>query len=103
MTKFLQPTKFIDSDSATVKAFAFKSIEGATSDIEKAIRLYYAVRDSIRYDPYKFYLNEENFTASKTLSSGSSYCIPKALLLTAAARAVGIPAQLGFADVKNHL
>ena len=103
MTEFLQPTTFIDSDSATVKAFAFEAIEGATSNIEKAIRLYYAVRDSIRYDPYKFYLNEENFTASKTLSSGSSYCIPKAILLTAAARAIGIPAQLGFADVKNHL
>jgi len=103
MTEFLQPTKFIDSDSATVKAFAFEAIQGATNDIEKAIRLYYAVRDSIRYDPYKFYLNEENFTASNTLNSGSSYCIPKAILLAAAARAVGIPAQLGFSDVKNHL
>lgn len=103
MTEFLQATKFIDSDSEAIKSFAFETIQGATSDIEKAIRLYYAVRDSIRYDPYKFYLNEENFAASNTLSSGSSYCIPKAILLAAAARAAGIPAQLGFSDVKNHL
>ncbi len=29
--------------------------------------------------------------------------MPKSVLLSAAARAVGIPARLGFADVKNHL
>lgn len=103
MQDFLKPTQFIDSDSEAVKSFALEATQGANSDIEKAIRLYYAVRDRIRYDPYKFYLDEENFTASNTLNEGSSYCIPKAILLTAAARAVGIPAQLGFSDVRNHL
>jgi len=103
MQDFLKPTQFIDSDSEAVKSFAREATQGANSDIEKAIRLYYAVRDRIRYDPYKFYLDEENFTASNTLNEGSSYCIPKAILLTAAARAVGIPAQLGFSDVRNHL
>jgi hypothetical protein len=29
--------------------------------------------------------------------------VPKSILLTAACRAVGIPAGLGFADVRNHL
>jgi transglutaminase-like putative cysteine protease len=29
--------------------------------------------------------------------------VPKAALLAAACRAVGIPARLGFADVRNHL
>ncbi|MDF1688009.1 MAG: transglutaminase family protein [Cycloclasticus sp.] len=103
LTELLKPTKFLDSDSESVKTFALNATKNAKTDIEKAIRLYYAVRDSIRYDPYKFYLNKENFTASNTLNSGSSYCIPKAILLAAAARAVGIPAQLGFSDVKNHL
>lgn len=28
---------------------------------------------------------------------------PKAILLTAAARAAGVPARVGFADVRNHL
>jgi len=103
LTLYLQPTEFINSDSAAVVEFANKSIAGASTDIDKAIRLYYAVRDGIRYDPYKFYLNKENFTASNTLNSGATYCIPKAVLLTACARAAGIPAQLGFSDVRNHL
>jgi len=58
MQEFLKPTQFIDSDSEAVKSFAREATEGATGDIEKAIRLYYAVRDRIRYDPYKFYLDE---------------------------------------------
>ena len=29
--------------------------------------------------------------------------MPKSILLTASARHVGIPARLGFADVRNHL
>ncbi|MBQ0724373.1 MAG: transglutaminase family protein [Cycloclasticus sp.] len=103
MQPYLQASRFIDCDSPDVQAFAQRETTGATTDRDKAIRLYYAVRDQIRYDPYKFYLNEENFKASHTLQQGASYCIPKAVLLAAAARAVGIPAQLGFADVRNHL
>ena len=41
--------------------------------------------------------------ASAVLERRSAYCVPKAVLLTAAARAAGIPARLGFADVRNHL
>ncbi|HIL92411.1 MAG TPA: transglutaminase family protein [Cycloclasticus sp.] len=103
LAEFLKPTAFIDSDNAKVVEFANKAIAGATTDIDKAIKLYYAVRDGIRYDPYKFYLDKENFTASNTLNNRATYCIPKAVLLTACARAVGIPAQLGFSDVRNHL
>ena len=35
--------------------------------------------------------------------SASNWCVPKAVLLTAGARAAGIPARIGFADVRNHL
>jgi len=103
MKDYLKPTKFIDSDAEIIQQFAKEVTKGATSDKEKAIRLYYAVRDKIRYDPYKFFLTEENYTASKTLEDGASFCIPKAVLLAATARAIGIPARLGFADIKNHL
>lgn len=103
MQKHLQSTTFFDYECPAVQEFVQREVAGAKTDIEKAIRLYYAVRDQIRYDPYKFYLTEENFKASHTLIEGASYCIPKAVLLVAAARAVGIPAQLGFSDVRNHL
>jgi transglutaminase-like putative cysteine protease len=37
------------------------------------------------------------------VESPSNWCVPKSVLLTAAARSQGIPARLGFADVRNHL
>ncbi len=37
------------------------------------------------------------------LECGYGWCVPKAALLAAAARAVGIPARVGYADVRNHL
>ncbi|MCH7515446.1 MAG: transglutaminase domain-containing protein [Bacteroidetes bacterium] len=80
-----------------------EKIETETSDVEKAILLYNAVRDDIYYDPYNVKLEPERMSASYTLSVKRNYCIPKATLLAAVARAVGIPSRLGFADVKNHL
>jgi transglutaminase-like putative cysteine protease len=41
--------------------------------------------------------------ASKVLDTGHGWCVPKATLLAAACRALGIPARVGFADVRNHL
>jgi len=41
--------------------------------------------------------------ASTTLKSGRGWCLPKAILLTACCRVLGIPARLCFADVRNHL
>jgi transglutaminase-like putative cysteine protease len=40
---------------------------------------------------------------SAVIDATSGYCVQKAVALTAAARAAGIPSRLGFADVKNHL
>ena len=37
------------------------------------------------------------------LERGAGFCVAKAIVLAAGARAVGIPARLGFADVRNHL
>jgi len=77
---------------------------GATTDREKAVALFYAVRDGIRYDPYVVSSDDpETYRASTVLREGVSYCIPKSVLLCAAARAVGLKARLGFADVRNHL
>ena len=98
----LAPTRTIDSDHPAVAALAAREA-GAGSERERAVRLYYAVRDAIRYDPYAFRMGEADLCASTTLASGAAWCVPKAILLAAACRAQGIPARLGFADVKNHL
>lgn len=99
----LQPSEYIDSDSPSVISFAETVVGDETDPIKKAVKLYYAVRDDIRYDPYRICFSQEGLKASTTLANGYGYCVAKAVLLAAASRAVGIPCRLGFADVKNHL
>ncbi len=99
---YLLPTGFVDSDNPAVIAFA-KEAAGNGSKTQKAVNLFYAVRDGIRYDPYRIDLTEEALRASIVLEKGYGYCVAKALLLAAAARAVGIPSRLHFADIRNHL
>ena len=102
-SELLRPTYFMDHEHPGVREFVARMVGGATDPVAKAVRLYYAVRDGIRYDPYRFHMHRENFRASHTLSAGAAFCIPKSILLGAVARAAGIPAQLGFIDVRNHL
>ena len=99
----LEPTYFLDSDSPRIQAFARESIAEASTDEEKGVRLFYAVRDGIVYSPYGITLAREDYRASAIVQRGSGYCVSKAIVLAAAARAVGIPARLGYADVVNHL
>jgi len=99
----LRPTRFIESAAPEVVRFARETVGDARDDVERGVMLYYAVRDEIRYDPYRIALTEDCFRATTVLRERAAFCIPKAILLAAAARAVGIPAALGFADVKNHL
>jgi transglutaminase-like putative cysteine protease len=71
--------------------------------VEKAVKLYYAVRDGIKYNPYLPFFRPEHFRASNVLKSGQGYCITKASLLCALGRACNIPTRVGFANVRNHL
>ena len=45
----------------------------------------------------------EEYRASATLKRGDGYCVQKAVLLAALARAAGIPTRLGFVNLRNHL
>lgn len=101
--ELLAPGAFVDSDHPDVVAFAKEICDGAASDVERARRLFLAVRERIRYDPYTFSSDPNELKASVILSREKAWCVPKAVLLCAAARAVGIPARLGFSDVRNHL
>ena len=99
----LQPTPFIQASAPEVIAFARMTIGDAATDVERGIRLFYAVRDKILYDPYRLPEDEEGYQARTVLREKRAFCIPKSNLLAAVARAVGIPAAVGFADVVNHL
>ena len=99
----LLATDYLDFNHPHVSEFARIRAGDAKDTTEIAVRLYYAVRDEIRYNPYAIELNVSALRASTTLQAGYAWCVPKAVLLAACCRAKGIPAMLGFADVKNHL
>lgn len=99
----LSSTYFIDYENPVVSRFVQRHCAGVKGDREMAVALYYAVRDGVRYEAYRLDLSREGLRASHALVAGYSFCIPKAALLAATARSVGIPARLGFADVRNHL
>jgi len=99
----LAPTATIESQHPAILAFVEEHAEPSASPLEAAVALYYAVRDGIRYDPYTAGHDIASLKASATLEAGRSWCVGKAILLAAACRARGIPARLGFADVRNHL
>jgi len=101
--KTLEPTWFIDSESPEVGDFATDVAGDLGDPTDVAVALFHAVRDGIRYDPYGVGDDPANYRASAVAASDSNWCTPKAVLLTAAARNRGIPARLGFADVRNHL
>jgi transglutaminase-like putative cysteine protease len=99
----LAATETFDHDDAAVRAWAADVVGEATEPALRARRLFADVRDRIRYDPHHLDLRREAFTAGAVLASDANWCVPKAILLTAGARAAGIPARIGFADVRNHL
>jgi transglutaminase-like putative cysteine protease len=103
LNQFLKPTEFINSDSTKVITFV-NDVVGVEKNKKKAIlRLFYKIRDGIPYHFDSIGIKKELFIASNVIIAKGSFCIPKAVLLAAAARVIGVPSRLGFADVKNHL
>jgi transglutaminase-like putative cysteine protease len=101
--EWLAATRFLDSDHPRIRAFAADVVAGAGGDVARAVKLFYAVRDGWRYDPFLVRLTPAHYVASAVHAAPAAYCIPKAVLLAAAARAAGIPAGIGLSDVVNHL
>ncbi|MEM7105437.1 MAG: transglutaminase family protein [Bacteroidota bacterium] len=102
---YLSPAYFIDSDHPIIVQKAHEVVKDINGPIDQAIALNDFVRDSIRYNPYNINLDHHEMKASTVLTrpSGEAYCIEKACLLAAMARAVAIPARLGFSNVRNHI
>ena len=96
------PGDLIDSQNPTIVAYA-RRVAGNGSDQQRALRLYYAVRDELRYDPYNTPMKRDAYRASATVEAGHGYCVNKAGVMAAVCRAAGIPARLGYADVRNHM
>jgi len=100
---FLKPGAFVNSDHPAVVAFTRESVAGASGEMAGVLALFYRIRDEIRYDPYLPLGRRSSYTAVDCLKTGRGWCVPKAALLAACARIIGVPARPGYADVKNHL
>lgn len=103
MEEYLRSTEVIDCDSRPIKDKSYEITKEAQTDREKAVALFYFVRDKIKHDPYAPGYSLEDYRASVTLNRGYGFCSHKGILLTALARAAGIPARPGFVDIRDHL
>jgi transglutaminase-like putative cysteine protease len=103
VAQFLAPGVFVDSGSSQVITFATQAVADTTDSRTAVLRLYTVVRDTIIYDPYVNFADPANFRASGVLAAGRGFCIGKSALLAASARVIGVPARVGYADVRNHL
>ncbi len=102
MGRYLRATSTIEAQHEKIIETATNVTRGCVSDEEKAVALFYFVRDTIRYNIYMISVFLEDFRASKILEWGKAYCVQKAVLLTALGRAAGIPSRLVFAKIRNH-
>lgn len=99
---YLVTSFFIDWDAAPIREKSGELTANIKEPREKAIRIFYFVRDDIRYNVYSPRSSDEDFKASHMLARGEGYCVQKAVLLVALARAAGIPARLRFAEIRIH-
>jgi transglutaminase-like putative cysteine protease len=93
----------MDYDHPLVADYVRRHTSAAQSKKENAVRLFYQIRDEFHYDPYGIDLRPPALKASFVVGKPSSYCAQKAILMGACCRAVGIPSQLQFFNVRNHL
>ena len=103
LEQYLQPNEFFNFNNSNVRKKALEITNGLKTDKEKAIALFYWVRDNIKYNMMSFYPKvKANFKASVTLRRLYGFCVSKSILLSSFARVVGIPARLHLVDLINH-
>lgn len=103
MEEYLQPTEFLDFDKKRVYEKAFEITKDLKTDKEKAVALFYWVRNTLKYNAYSYYPKiRANLKASVTMRRKNGFCMSKAVTLSALARSIGIPARIHMVDIINH-
>jgi hypothetical protein len=101
--EYLKSTYFFDFNHKPVNNKALEIVKGLESPKEKAIALFYWVRDEIKYNMSTYIPSvKANFKASVTLRRKNGFCVSKSILLSSFARAIGIPARIHLCDLINH-
>jgi transglutaminase-like putative cysteine protease len=97
IARFLAADDLIQADQPEIIETARRITEGATSDREKAVRIFYWIRDGIAY------CIEADRPALDVLREGRGVCVTKGVLHVALLRAAGVPARIGHADYKSDV
>lgn len=100
----LAESPFLDYRSEAVRAFVARAVPDPEVSLrEKAVALFYAVRDGVFYEVYGADLSVEGLRASTIATGKQGFCLHKSILYAAAVRSVGIPSRLVSGEVRNHL
>lgn len=103
MKEHLEPTPSVESAHPSVVGLARRLCGEGSGPGEKARRIFIYAREEIRYDPFSPFYLMDHYRASAVIERGGGYCVQKAVVLAALARASGIPARLVYADIINHM
>mgnify|MGYP005619845855 CR=1 FL=1 len=98
---YLKATRLINADDDAIVAKKRELTRGIDDPNEKARRIFYFVRDQIRY-VFRTGASERAYRASMILNQGRGFCTQKAILFCSLARSCGIPAGIYFFDIADH-
>lgn len=100
---YLEASAILDYNSPEIQAIVEEFKGKGLTDKAKAIGVYLKIRDGWRYNPYKISFEEGRYRASYLAQQEEGHCIDKSILLVASLRALGVPARMHLAKVKNHI
>lgn len=103
MAPYLATDYFVESQHPAIKAFARAHMGPSPDPKDRAVALFYTIRDGWRYNPFIIDGRPKSLKASEILARDYGHCIAKAILLAAVCRSIGIPSRLGFSNVRNHV
>lgn len=103
MKEYLEATRAVESSHPEVVELVRKLCGDSRDPEERARRIFLFAREEVKYDPFSPFYLMEHYKASAVIERGRGYCVQKAVVLAALARASGIPARLVYVDIINHL
>jgi len=102
METCLKETYYYNFNNIVIQKI-LKKVNSHQSKKEQAIELYLLVRDGWKYNPLVYHTKKEHFKASEIMQRNGGHCLDKSILLITCLRALGIPAKIHLAKVKNHI
>lgn len=100
---YLDETYFFDYSHPRIQQYVDDHTSKEDSLQEKSVKLHNAIRDGWRYNPYQIRFKREEWQSSCIMERPEGHCLDKSILYVSCLRAVGIPARLHLAKVRNHI